>query len=430
MVDLPFAAIIVQVRKPSVIQPPSETVVTQNWIENAVKSHEQEEEVEIVEMQFEAIDGENYYEAEIRAKIPGKGPAKKYHWIIKENPSLEINYDPNEKHTFIVTNLGCKLSNFVAKKKLKKPPAIPFRPVIYADSQYAIFDDMKNYKQFTDDTGFDLPHMKQSLRGVARLHALSYAYFNKSGDDVMEFSEVLKVMIDRHYQPSAGPDDRKRKAAELEASLDVLLNLLRSVDKEGAKIADESKAKFGGKLYPLFKNANASSSKFSVLCHGSLSSKHIHFLYNSDRTPTDVKFTGFHNALYANAAVDLQHLFATAMGPKIEEQSEFLLRFVYYETLAGVMKMFDFDATKIIPYETLFSDFKDKRLYGCLAGSMFLAEEYGPKHSKLSGPRRGEKRVFKSKLIGQTVGNTDPETYKSAAPSLRAKTLMEKAVKI
>ena len=44
-----------QVRRKSVIQPVSETVVTRSWIENAVRVFEDEESVVLVHMKFEKV---------------------------------------------------------------------------------------------------------------------------------------------------------------------------------------------------------------------------------------------------------------------------------------------------------------------------------------------------------------------------------------
>ena len=59
-----------------------------------------------------------------------------------------------------------------------------FRPVIFADGQYAIFDDMSEFKVQTDETGLDLEHMKLALKTLAKLHAMSFAYFNNANVDI------------------------------------------------------------------------------------------------------------------------------------------------------------------------------------------------------------------------------------------------------
>ena len=60
------------------------------------------------------------------------------------------------------------------------------------------------------EEGLDLAHLKRALRGLAKLHALSHAYFNKTSetlDDVKEFSEVqyniLPFQLDKYMFSSS-----------------------------------------------------------------------------------------------------------------------------------------------------------------------------------------------------------------------------------
>ena len=127
--------------------------------------------------------------------------------------------------------------------------------MIYADSKYAIFDDLKAYKTFRDDTGFDLEHMKVALKGLAKLHAMTYAYFNRGSDNLQNFAQTLKLMVNRHYQPSSAKEDIDAKKKELALKFDYLLEVVRSTDGEGAKLADAATAKYcsGDFLYNIFK---------------------------------------------------------------------------------------------------------------------------------------------------------------------------------
>lgn len=92
----------------------------------------------------------------------------------------------------MISELGSNIARYVVQKRFKKPISVPFQPVILADNQFAIFDDISNYKVYNSDVGYDLEHMKQALKGLAKLHALSYAFFNKdSAADMKNFSEVV-----------------------------------------------------------------------------------------------------------------------------------------------------------------------------------------------------------------------------------------------
>ena len=129
------------VRKASVIQPASETVVTKKWIENAISTYEQEKQVEIIQMNFEtksAAPGQaKYYEARVSAKVGEQNATKDYSWIIKAAPKSGTEVDPSDKDTYIVSDLGSKIAAFVAGKKLRRGGmTLPFQPVIFADSRY------------------------------------------------------------------------------------------------------------------------------------------------------------------------------------------------------------------------------------------------------------------------------------------------------
>ncbi len=427
-----------QVRKTSVIQPASETVVTKKWIENAVRSQEQTaEQVEIVEMSFEAkkqLQGSSrYYEARIKARVGG-GDTKSYRWTIRESPRAAIDYNPGDKDTFIVSDLGAKIAAFVAGKKPRKPLVPPFQAVIYSDKQYAIFDDMSDYSS-GGDAGLDLDHMKASLRALARLHAMSYAYFNAGGADVKGFSEAMKLVVERHYQPSASVDDKAEARQQLTTGFNNLLSVVRDLSG-GDQLADSAQKKLGDRLYPVFQDANVCSSTFSVLCHGFPIPQKLLFRYDAGKRPIDVKLTGFQRARYAHAVTDLQLLFCLGVAaPGVEEQTEFLLRFVYYETLATAMRALGVPQASIVDYNDLKKDFKKKHLFGCLAAGMYFASKASPvgatTNPSSSAARRSGGRVIESKLVGKIEPVEKPkEREKPAAtgPAQRAMALLTRAV--
>ena len=57
-----------QVRRRSVIQPVSETVVTRSWLENAIRVYEDEESVVLVNMRFDR-DKFGAYQAYVKAEV-------------------------------------------------------------------------------------------------------------------------------------------------------------------------------------------------------------------------------------------------------------------------------------------------------------------------------------------------------------------------
>ena len=126
---------------------------------------------------------------------------------------------------------------------------------------------------------------------------------------------------------------------------------------------------------------------------------------------------------------DVQMLLCSSMGPKIEEQGEFLLRFVYHETLISTMKSLGVDPPKNAEFDVIYADFKKHQAYGALAAAMHLAKLQGGSASTGGPrPRLGDKRVFQSKILGGILGQGDPKIMEASGPSLRARNLLEKLV--
>jgi len=221
------------VRKESVIQPASETVVTKSWITNAIKHYEGANNVEINRMNFETRSeqsGGKYYEASISADLDD-GSTKHYKWIIRPATN-KAALDPSatDKDTYITSDLGIKLANFVAGKNLRKPLLLPFRPVIYADSKYAIFEDISGFKPASNaasNEGLDLEESKKVLKALARLHAASFAYFNQGDEDIKAVSETLKMIVIKNFQPSASAEDKAEAKEKLESFFEAAINVAR-----------------------------------------------------------------------------------------------------------------------------------------------------------------------------------------------------------
>ena len=142
-----------------------------------------------------------------------------------------------------------------------------------------------------------MDHLRLALRSLARLHAMSFAYFSTGTTDMKAFSEALKLMIDKHYQPSAQPEDRASAKGTLAKSFDNLLNVISSIEG-GSSVAKKAKIKFADRLYNIYKDAHVTSSNFSVLCHGFPVQNNLRFSYAKDGVsrgrPVDAKLINFH----------------------------------------------------------------------------------------------------------------------------------------
>merc|ERR1712123_434350 len=336
-----------EVRKTSEIQP--ETVVTREWLQKAVNEFENDSFANVIKMDFTLVT-KGTYQATIEADVSGS--LKQYSWVIKDAPTSDVSFD---KDTFVIADLGRKMGRFVDGMRLKAPIVEPFQRVIYADKQYAIFPDISAYKQCNQRT-LDETHLKAGVRALAKLHAISFAYFNRSSDSVKEFSEVLKVLVDRHYQPAATPEDKNEAKKILERQFENIVSTIAG--SKAATQVDQVKT-LKHMLYNIYKEGRQSSSVFSVLCHGCPTVDNMVFPYNKDNIPVDAKLVNFSDARIASSMTDFHTFINTAGG---NTRDDFLLRFVYYETLVTTLKSLGLK-NDIITYDDLKMEFAKKNLY-------------------------------------------------------------------
>jgi len=363
------------------------------------------------------------------------------------------DYEAKDKDTFMIANFGTKLVRFVASKKkgyrvpgqgahaakITRSLGMPFRPVIFADGQYAIFDDMSEFKVQTDETGLDLDHMKLALKTIAKLHAMSFAYFNNANVDIKDFAMALKLMIDPSFHPSASAEDKSQAKKKLETGFEHLMQVI-SGTPGGESLVEKARIKFKDRLYAIFKEAHATTNaRKPVLCHGFPVQENFMFSYKREGNnvtqsfgqPVDAKLIKFREARFANAITDVQMLLCSSLGPKVEEKGDFLLRFVYHEALISSLKSLDIEPPESTDFNVIKEDFKKHQAYGMLAAAIHLAQNCRTGKSTNNGmsqQKSGGRRVFNSKILGGIVGQGDPKVYAVSGPAQRAKALIEKLV--
>merc|ERR1712013_56198 len=148
--------------------------------------------------------------------------------------------------------------------------------------------------------------IEAGVKALAKLHAISYAYFNRSSDSVKEFSEVLKLLVDHHYQPAATPEDKAEAKRMLEKMFEGIVTTMEKTSQV------EQVKTMKNMLYNIYKEGRQSSSVFSVLCHGCPTVQNMVFLYNKEDIPVDAKLVNFSDARIASSMTDLHTFINTA----------------------------------------------------------------------------------------------------------------------
>jgi len=243
------------------------------------------------------------------------------------------------------------------------------------------------------------------VKALARLHALSYAYFNSSSDNVKDFSGPLKVLVDHSFQPAAGAEDRETARLGLEDVFDQLMAILEQNGAE-AGVIDKSKT-MRSMLYNIYKEARQISSPFSVLCHGQPTLDNIMFLYDASGVPVDVKFVNFSNTRIASSMSDVL-VFLNSAEADIS-RGDYFLRFVYYEALVHSLKQLgirndiaDFDSLKLEKgKQTLYGLIETASLILATTDSAQPVQRKGPSVS--SSSKSVQTKRVQSKILGDFI---------------------------
>ena len=404
---------------------PTEQGITREFLEGAIAAYEKISSVSLLSMKFSKNRQLDVNVADIKSQLGGTGEAiqeKLYRWIIKEKTQQQKSSQIKDLNAFLIAQLGPMFAGYLSgftKNKTKiaestgRPGSIkrvnlslPFHPIVYTDDKYEIFDDITGYENAPISDGLDLPHMKLALRSLAQLHAISFAYFA----EVKDVTDVLDVLIDKCYQPSASKEVQKTEKTKLSQMFERLLQVIRSNKAEGGEsVARKLESRFNSeRIFNAYKEALTTPSKFSVVCHGFPTAQSFKFLYDKDNSdvPMGAEIVGFENARYVNAMTDVHILFGTSLGSEIQNRSDFLLRFVYHETLASTLKALKVNPKRIIEFEELQKEFKRTETFGKLAAAMHFAGIAEPKSMDMTTKKKetGTRRSFYSKILGGTIG--------------------------
>ena len=100
--------------------------------------------------------------------------------------------------------------------------------------------------------------MKLALKTLAKLHAMSFAYFNNANVDIKDFAMALKLMIDPSFHPSASAEDKSQAKKKLETGFEHLMQVI-SGTPGGESLVEKARIKFKDRLYAIFKEAHATT---------------------------------------------------------------------------------------------------------------------------------------------------------------------------
>jgi len=309
---------------------------------------------------------------------------------------LVVNNEMHTKDTKIRGDLAKKMTGFSGSTKL------PLTPLIYVDNYLSVFDEDPTYKPHAQDRPLDEIHLKIGMRALARLHAISFVYLARGGD-----AEAIKLLSRTNY---TDPNTRSETKASLESNLDAVVSVL---SKGGSSTVEQVKT-LKNSLFNIYKEAESpSSSLLPVLCHGLPTLQNVLFQYGPDNLPRDARFVNLDTAMYSSALTDL-HLFINTSGEN-SAREDFLLRFVYFETLVSCLKA---AGEKVgFNYDDLKSEFTKKRLYGYIKSASILAAKETGGRKVTPAPTQKVSAAGPKVVESKILGNFIPKAKVSAVAS-------------
>merc|ERR1719193_2916669 len=318
------------------------------------------------------------------------GASQTHRWILY-NQHMKRDKSKDE---YVKTELGSKLISCV---NLPDEP-LPFDQLTYKDDKVWVIDEGCDYSPLNPKKALDENELKIGMKALARLHALSFVYFS-SAPDTKALNQLSKKSLE-----DAG--SRSEVQPRLEKQLD---NIRSCLTKEGCSQADLEKVMALKKsLFNIYREATSKSSLGLVLCHGRPNCASLKFKCNSDGAPVQARFVSMDDCALGSAITDL-HVFINTSGFNTAKE-DFLLRFVYYETFATLLKSY---GKKIgFTYDDLKSEFVQRKLHGCIHSAAILAEEgflnkaIPQNQSTTVEPvvtKPTEPRVIESKFLGRFV---------------------------
>jgi len=355
--------------------------VTKDWVEKAVKEVEGNTAATVPNMEVIQADLGQYL---INIEVDVLGRTKNIRWQVGPTPSVPKGN--RNRDLMVLTELGPQMGRFADHARSKAPLSLPFQRILFTDNQLSALPDISAYRAADCGSYLDEAHLKAGMKALAKLHAVSFAFFASN-------REALPRLADS----ALNTDDKEALKQKLDLQVEGLVSLLSKVSGLSQGVLEWAKG-LKRVVHNVYREAKQYSSVFSVLCHGSPSPKSIVFAYKDD-VPVDAKVVDFSSCSYSSAATDLQVFINT--GGDNTAREDFLLRFVYYETLVTVLK--SLGVKDPISFEDLKKEYIKKRLFGYIESSFLLTSSAGPPkavpaqtQSRISGSRE-----VNSKILGK-----------------------------
>lgn len=228
----------------------------------------------------------------------------------------------------------------------------------------------------------DLPHIKQSLRALGRLHAVSHAAKARCRDEF--FGEVVPLLGEACYTEA-----HRALGGQLQYPFRRGLKRLAARIAANPTASEEDKAclrrleALAEDAYSIMVRAATGQEPAGVITHGDFCRNNMKFRYDADGQPIDVCFFDLQNSRYASPSVDLALFLLLHTSAVMREAHWDALLKEYHDSLQGSLdRLLDGHAVHqdfVRPtWQDLLDDLKRNGLFGYVICGFFLPQMMVP----------------------------------------------------
>uniref|UniRef100_A0A336LHU0 CSON001338 protein n=1 Tax=Culicoides sonorensis TaxID=179676 RepID=A0A336LHU0_CULSO len=228
-----------------------------------------------------------------------------------------------------------------------------------------VMSDLRDegYKLANKYKPLDLDVIEIVLKGLGRLHALSFALQIKRPDIFKKFEALDDIMSKIMVQPQS----KQMWDSVFPAAINSLQGKYPNIVSKLEFLRDNIENEF------MYLVDRKNSGQYSVVGHGDSWTNNFLFKFNSQQKPLDIAFIDWQISRYASPVLDLVYFLFTATDKETREVAYENLLHIYHKSFSAILKRFGEDPDKVFSFDVLKRELKKFGRFGLLMSICLLS---------------------------------------------------------